>query len=97
MKAMKATRVSRFAKGKFAKRVVFNGNKDNTYTGLQKSDITKSKSGNIVTRKQHAAGMKAYAYIKAWADAVQKPRKEFGVRGLAAVKQGVALYKAAKA
>ena len=61
MKVMKAKRVSKIAKGKFAKRVVFNGNKEKTYTGLQKSDLMKSKSGKIVTRKQHAAGKKAYA------------------------------------
>ena len=57
----------------------------------------KSKSGNIVTRKQHAAGKKAYAYIKGWAGAVHMERKELGVKGFAAVETGSALYKAASA
>merc|ERR1719408_97072 len=56
----------------------------------------KSKSGKIVTKKQHAAGKKAYANIKGWTMAVQKARKELGVKGFVAVKKGSALYKKAK-
>merc|ERR1719379_2736659 len=48
----------------------------------------KNKFGKIVTKKQHAAGKKAYAHIKGWTIAVQKARKELGVKGFVAVKKG---------
>merc|ERR1712146_382549 len=57
---------------------VFFGSKVKTYTGLKKSDLMKSKTGKIVTRKSHAAGLKAYKQIKGWTAAVQKARKELG-------------------
>ena len=94
---MKAKKVSVIAKGRFAKSVVFNGSKEKTYTGLKKSDLMKSKSGKIVSRKKHATGKKAYAFIKGWTDAVQKARKELGVKGFTPIKKGSALYNAAKA
>merc|ERR1712078_339607 len=96
MKAMKAKKVSIIAKGKRAKASVFFGGKEKTYTGLKKSDLMKSKTGKVVTKKQHAAGKKAYKNIKAWTEAVQKARKELGVKGFVAVKKGSALYKKAK-
>ena len=59
----------------------FNDNKDKTYIGLQKSDLVKSMSGNIVTRQQHAAGKKACACIKGWVGAVRMARNELGMKG----------------
>merc|ERR1719335_1164337 len=56
----------------------------------------KSKSGKLVSKKSHAAGVKAYKNIKGWTVAVQKARKELGVKGFMAVKKGSALYKKAK-
>merc|ERR1719214_564758 len=56
----------------------------------------KSKTGKVVTKKSHAAGKKAYKNIKGWTEAVQKARKELGVKGFVAVKKGSALYKKAK-
>merc|ERR1719428_2266912 len=96
MKAMKKKAVSKIAKGKLAKLVVFNGTKEKTYTGLKKSDLIKSKSGKIVSKKQSANGKKSYANIKGWTVAVQKARKALGVKGFVAVKKGPALYKKAK-
>merc|ERR1719446_121866 len=96
MKAMKKKTVSIIAKGKRAKASVFLGGKEKTYTGLKKSDLMKSKTGKIISKKQHAAGKKAYKHIKAWTEAVQKARKELGVKGFVAVKKGSALYKKAK-
>merc|ERR1719243_366463 len=96
MKAMKAKRVSKVAKGKRMKVSVFLGGKEKTYTGLKKSDLMKSKTGKVVTKKSHAAGKKAYKHIKAWTEAVQKARKELGVKGFVAVKKGSALYKKAR-
>merc|ERR1711985_115082 len=96
MRAMKKKAVSKIAKGKFAKSVVFRGTKAKTYTGLVKTDLIKNKRGKIVTKKQVAAGKKAYANIKGWCAAVQKARKALGVKGFVAVKKGSALYKKAK-
>merc|ERR1711904_444579 len=96
MKAMKAMKVSVIAKGKYSKSIVLRGDKEKTYTGLKKSDLMKSKTGKVVTKKQHAAGKKAYKHIKGWTEAVQKARKELGVKGFVAVKKGSALYKKAK-
>merc|ERR1712224_864406 len=92
MKAMKAKKVSKVAKGKLMRSAVFSGTKEKTYTGLKKSDLVKSK-----TRKASAAGKKAYARIKAWTVAVQRARKDLGLKGFVAVKKGPELYKAAKA
>merc|ERR1712054_351452 len=89
MKAMKAKRLSVIAKGKLAKAVVFRGSK-------KKTDLMKTKTGKIVTKKQHAAGKKAYEHIKGWTSAVQKARKALGVNGFQAVKKGSPLYKKAK-
>merc|ERR1719472_746279 len=96
MKAMKAKKVSIIAKGKRAKASVWHGGKEKTSSGLKKSDLMKSKSGKLVSKKKHAAGKKAYQRIKGWTVAVQKARKELGVKGFVAVKKGSALYKKAK-
>merc|ERR1711896_113844 len=96
MGAMKKKAVSKIAKGKLAKLVVFNGTKEKTYTGLKKTDLTKSKTGKIVSKKQSANGKKAYGNIKGWTVAVQKARKALGVKGFVAIKKGTALYKKAK-
>merc|ERR1719197_2170225 len=82
MRAMKKKAVSKIAKGKMARSVVFRGTKAKTYTGL--------------TKKQLAAGKKSYANIKGWTVAVQKARKVLGVKGFIAVKKGTPLYNKAK-
>ena len=94
MKAMK--RVSKFAKGKMAKSVVFRGNKEATLSGLTKANLMRNKNGKIVSKKASANGKKAYARIKGWTMAVAKARKALGVKGFVAVKKGTPLYKKAK-
>merc|ERR1719355_470671 len=96
MRAMKKKAVSKIAKGKLARSVVFHGTKDKTYTGLTKADLIKNKRGKIVTKKSVAAGKKAYANIKGWTVACQKARKALGSKGFVAIKKGSALYKKAK-
>merc|ERR1711937_375259 len=96
MKAMKKKFVSKIAKGMKAKYVVFSGTKAKTSTGLTKSDLTKSKSGKIVSKKKSVLGKKLYAQIKGWTVAVQKARKALGVKGFVAVKKGTPLYNKAK-
>ena len=94
--AMKAKKVSVIAKGKRARAVVFRGNKEKTIGGLQKTDLMKSETGKVVSKKAHAKGKKAYAHIKGWTLAVQKARKALGVKGFQAVKKGSPLYTKAK-
>merc|ERR1712204_125978 len=90
--------VSKIAKGKRAKASVWLGGKEKTRRGLKKSDIVKSKSsGKLVSKKASAAGKKAYKNIQGWTVAVQKAKKELGLKGFVAVKKGSALYKKAKA
>merc|ERR1719310_1815922 len=97
MKAMKAMKVSKIAKGPLMRSAVFSGSKDKTKSGLKKSDLMKSKKGKIVTKRAHAAGKKAYANIKKWAEATKKARKELKIKGFVAVKKGSKLYKAVRA
>ena len=94
-RAMKAKK-SVIARGKFAKSVVFRGTKAKTGSGIKKTDLMRSKTGKIVTKKQVAAGKKAYANIKGWTTACQKARKALGIKGFVAIKKGSALYKKAK-
>merc|ERR1712037_515191 len=100
MKAMKAKRVSKIARGKHAKAVVFHGSKEKTLSGLTKAALHKNKRGKIVPKKASAAGKKRYQYISAWTKAVGKARKELGVTGFCVVggktAQGRALYAKAK-
>ena len=52
MRAMKAKkRVSKIARGKFSRSVVFRGNKDKTVGGLKKADLIKSKSPEVRREK----------------------------------------------
>merc|ERR1712072_1339194 len=98
MKGMRrrAMKKSVIAKGKRARVSVFRGSKVKTSSGLKKSDLTKSKSGNIVSKAASAAGKKAYKNISGWTNAVKKARKQLKCRGFVAVKKGSALYKLAK-
>ena len=78
------------------RRIVFNGDKLKTWSGMKKSDLVKNKVGRIVSKKASANGKKAYGRIKGWTTAVQKARKALGVKGFQAVKKGTPLYKKAK-
>merc|ERR1719231_1824101 len=96
MKAMKKKTVSKIAKGKMAKSVVFRGSKAKTVGGLTKNDLVQNMRGKIVSKKLLAHGKKAYANIKGWTTAVQKARKALNVKGFVAVKKGSPLYNKAK-
>jgi aspartyl-tRNA synthetase len=98
MKAMKAKAMkakSKIAKGKRAKASVWLGRKEKTSSGLKKSDLMKSKTGKIVSKKQHAAGKKAYMFIAGWTTAVRTARHQLGIQGFEAIKKGSALYELA--
>merc|ERR1712124_98087 len=96
MRALKRKAVSKIAKGRFSKVVVFRGTKAKTTGGLTKGDLVKNKNGRIVSKKSLAHGKKAYANIKGWTTACQKARKALGVKGFVAIKKGSPLYKKAK-
>merc|ERR1719473_516809 len=97
MRAMKKKAVSKIAKGRYAKAVVFRGTKAKTYTGLTKSDLVKNKRGRIVTKKQQSKGKQLYTtFGKQWITAVQKARKALGLKGFVAIKKGSPLYNKAK-
>merc|ERR1719213_108438 len=82
MKAMKKKAVTKIAKGRMAKVVVFRGSKAKTSIGLTKNDLVKNKQGKIVSKKQQAKGKALYAkFSKNWISAVQKARKALGVKG----------------
>merc|ERR1719240_542512 len=95
MRAMKKKAVSKIAKGKLARAVVFRGTKEKTYTGLTKSDLIKNKRGKIVSKKASLRAKKNN-FIKGWVTAVQKARKALGLKGFVAIKKGSALYKKAR-
>merc|ERR1711869_188029 len=90
MKAMKAMKKKPIS-AKLAKRHAFFGKIDKTATGLKKSDLVKSKSGKIVSKKKSALGEQS-----PWITAVQKARKELKIKCFAVVKKGTPLYKKAK-
>merc|ERR1712228_503722 len=101
---MKAMRVSKrksiIAKGKMAKAVVFRGSKEKTTSGLTKSMLHKNKRGKIVSKKQTAAGKKAYAHIQPWTKACSQAKKSLNITGFVLINgkssQGKALYAKAK-
>merc|ERR1712083_953844 len=101
MKAMKKKVVTKIAKGKMARAVVFRGGKEKTKTGLNKSMLMKNKNGRIVTKKASANGKKRYGNIQGWIKAVQAARKALSITGFAPVggktAAGKALYAKAKA
>merc|ERR1711862_24205 len=100
MRKRRAMKVSKIAKGKRARVSVFLGNKEKTKTGLKKSDLIKSKSGKIVSKKASANGKKAYKRISGWTNAVNKARKQLNIKGFQAVggksAKGQALLKKAR-
>merc|ERR1711953_570600 len=87
MKAMKAKKIS----AKLARRHVFAGKAGKTKTGLKKTDLTKNKSGRVVSKKASARG-KAHP----WMAAVKAARVALKVKGFAVIKKGSPLYNKAK-
>merc|ERR1719331_3271227 len=96
-KAVKSMKASKVATGKFAKFSVFVGGKDTTVGGLKKADLTKSKTGKIVSKKRSAQAKKRYAStIGKWTQAVMKARHLLGIKGFLVVKKGSPVYNKAR-
>ena len=82
----------RKAAKKPAKKVKFHRvRKDGSKGTLKKSQLTKSKSGKVVSKKKQALGKK-----NPWIKAVSKARRQLKIKGFVPVKKGTELYKLAK-
>merc|ERR1712032_708027 len=102
MKGMKSKRVSKIARGKYARAAVFSGRKEKTATGMTKISLIKNSRGKIVSKARAALAKKNYAKgLGLWTAAVKAARKALNVTGFVAVNgksaQGKAIYAKAKA
>merc|ERR1711994_943998 len=79
-------------------RQVWNGSKTYTKGGLTKSQLTMNKRGKVVSEKMASRGRSIYksSGLAKWSKAMQKARKELGIKGFVACKKGTKLYKLAK-
>merc|ERR1712038_1240120 len=95
---MKAKKVSKIARGKLRKALVFRGKREKTVGGLTKDSLMKNSLGKIVDKAASARAKKRYANsaFKRYHDACKKARKELKITGFCAVNgstaQGKALY-----
>merc|ERR1712205_238675 len=94
MKAMKAMK-KKVISAKLARRHAFAGKITKTATGLTKSDLVKSKSGKIVSKKASLRAKKNN-FLGPWNAAVKKARKALNIKGFVAIKKGTPFYKKAK-
>jgi len=83
MKRRKAMKVSKIAKGKRAKSSVFRGTKIKTSGGLLKTDLIKSKTGKIVSKKASARAKLTFKTngLARWIAAFLKARKDLKTKG----------------
>merc|ERR1719486_177664 len=98
---MKAKRVSKIARGRFAKALVLRGSKEKTVGGLTKDKLTRNKRGKIVSKRASANGKRSFKNIEAWVESVVAARKALQMQGFVAINgksvQGKALYVKSKA
>merc|ERR1712187_142034 len=101
MKIKKAKRVSKIAKGRYAKASVLKGKKVKTSGGLTRDQLMKNKRGKVVSKKAAAQGKRAFRQIQDWVSSVVAARKALQVTGFVAINgktlQGKALYVKSKA
>ena len=79
-KTKKKKRVSKVARGRLAKAMVFKGRKAKTVGGLTKKDLTRNKHGRYVSKKKSARGKK-----NGWMKAVARARRALKITGFCAV------------
>jgi len=85
MKSMKKISVSKIAKARMAKSLVFADTKVKTFGGPSKAGLIQDKNGKIRSKKQQA-----------WTAAVVKARRALGLKGFVAIKKGTPLYEKTK-
>merc|ERR1719346_605318 len=98
---MKAKRVSKIARGKLAKALVFHGRREKTAGGLTSASLMRNKRGKIVSKRASACGKRIFARsIEPWVSAVVAARQALHMSGFVAVNgrslAGKALYVKAK-
>merc|ERR1719436_1227827 len=100
-KAMKAKRLTKVAKGKFARALVLRGKKERTVGGLKSSALMRNKRGKIVSKRASANGKQRYKNVEDWIAALMEARGLLQTKGFVAINgkslQGKALYVRAKA
>jgi len=100
-KAMKSKRVSKIAKGRLAKALVFKGSKEKTTGGLKADALMRNKRGKIVSKRASANGKRRFKQIEDWVEAHVAARQALHVKGFVAMNgktlQGKALYVKTKA
>merc|ERR1719387_3162513 len=84
-KAMKAKRVTKTAKGRFAKALVFRGSKEKTVGGLKADDLMKNKRGKVVSKRANALGKRRYRQVEDWVESVMEAREALHVKGFLAI------------
>merc|ERR1711920_1086148 len=95
-------RVTKIARGKFARSQVLRGSKEKTTGGMTKDNLMRNKFGKIVSKKASAASRKRYqsSGAKVWADCIKQARKALNLKGFVAINgkraEGKALYAKAK-
>jgi len=76
---------------------VLKGSKVKTKGGMKASDLMKNKHGKVVSKKKHLQGKKAYEkHLAKWSEACSKARKELGLKGFVAIKNGSEFYNRTK-
>merc|ERR1719352_976068 len=98
---MKAKRVSKIARGRFAKALVLRGSKLKTSGGLKQEALMRNKRGKVVSKRKSAQGKRAYVRIEDWTESFMAARKALQLSGFVAINgrtlQGKALYLKTKA
>merc|ERR1719412_2741369 len=98
---MKSKRITKVAKGRMAKAIVFRGSKKKTTGGLKRDALMKNKRGKVVSKRASAQGKVAFRRIGAWVESVKQARRALHVSGFVAINgktgQGKALYMKSKA
>merc|ERR1712107_434155 len=98
---MKAKRLTKVAKGRFARALVLRGSKERTVGGLRSSALMRNKRGKIVSKRASANGKQRYKNIEDWTAAFMEARGLLQTKGFVAIigksLQGKALYVRAKA
>merc|ERR1719162_1102681 len=99
--AKKAKRVSKIARGRFARSLVLRGTKEKTVGGLTRDNLIKNKRGKVVSKRASANGKRSYKRIESWTEAFMAAREALKVQGFVAINgkslQGKAIYVEAKA
>merc|ERR1712071_441843 len=98
---MGTNKISKIAKGRFARAMVFRGAKEKTVGGLTQASLMKNKRGKIVSKKSSANGKRLFKYLEPWVESVMEARAALHVSGFLAINgkslQGKALYVKARA